>query len=66
MGLLRGRKDEGWQAFAKGFEYVDLQPEPYLLRGQEHFLARRYRDTAIESASCPAVKDALRHRLRNA
>ncbi|MEX2302431.1 MAG: tetratricopeptide repeat protein [Bryobacterales bacterium] len=49
VALIRiGRKEEGWQAFAKAFEYVDLQPEPYLLRGQEHFLERRYREAAAD------------------
>jgi tetratricopeptide (TPR) repeat protein len=49
VALIRiGRKEEGWQAFAKAFEYVSLQPEPYQLRGQEHFQERRYREAAAD------------------
>ncbi len=59
--LIRlGRKEEGWQEFAKAFEFVDLQPEPYFLRGQAYFQEGRYREAAAD------FREAIRLRPGNA
>jgi RNA polymerase sigma-70 factor (ECF subfamily) len=67
-----------WQGPAEGLRVLDgLEPPSWFVgsylwaavladlhrRCGHSELARRYRDTAIESAPCPAVKDALLRRL---
>jgi len=55
-----GRNEEGWEEFEKAFATAakkrGLYPELYLLRGQEHFQEKRYRE-AVED-----FREALRLR----
>jgi tetratricopeptide (TPR) repeat protein len=61
VALIRvGRKLEGWQSFERAFQVMDEpQPEPHLLRGQEHFLEGRYLEAATD------FRDAVRIRPGN-
>ena len=63
LGVLDGLEPPSW--FAGSYLWAAVRADLHRRCGHPD-LARRYRETAIEGASCPAVKDALRRRLGNA
>jgi RNA polymerase sigma factor (sigma-70 family) len=62
LSVLAGLEPPSW--FAGSYLWAAVLADLHRRCGHLEF-ARRYRDTAIESAPCPAVKDALERRLRN-
>jgi RNA polymerase sigma factor (sigma-70 family) len=62
LGVLDGLEPPSW--FAGSYLWAAVLADLHRRCGHAE-LARRYRDMAIESAPCPAVKDALQRRLRS-
>jgi RNA polymerase sigma factor (sigma-70 family) len=63
LGVLDGLEPPSW--LAGSYLWAAVLADLHRRCGHPE-LARRYRDTAIASAPCPAVKDALQRRLGNA
>lgn len=62
LGALDGLEPPSW--FAGSYLWAAVLADLHRRCGHPE-LARRYRDRAIESAPCPAVKNALQRRLRS-